>query len=49
MKKNNLIEGLNWKKKQKFCKRNKNKIKNQKNGDWNWKTKNKEDNHALIL
>ena len=35
--------------KKNLYKRNKNEIRNQKNDDWNWKIKNKKDNHALYL
>ena len=41
----------NWKtklqNKKNFYKRNKNEIRNEKNEDWNWQTKNKKDNGVL--
>jgi len=45
------IRHCNWRtkltKKHNFYKRNKDKIKNSKNKDWNWKTIIKEDNYIL--
>jgi hypothetical protein len=39
-----IIEGLNWNKNKIFRKGLRRKIKNQKNNEWNWNTKNKEGN-----